>query len=793
MGSKRPIILAIFVLSGAAALIDEIVWSRQLVLVFGNTTQAVSAILAGFFGGIAVGSFVGGRVADRVRVPLRMYAVLELVLAVVVLLTPISFRLINSLYRDIYPSIEGSPQVLAVLRVGLAVLALAPATVLMGATLPTLTRQFARDVTLAGAFSRLYAANTIGAIVGTLVAGYVLIELFGLSGALAVGAGCSAVAGVAALYLARGASTEAPEPTAPEGAAPEVAAPATAPAPDPAAASVAADPPRRASRVPALALGVAFISGLTSLGYQVTWTRLLASGTGNTTYVFTTILATFLLGLAIGAVLFATLRTRLGDPIRLLAASQLGAAILAILGLVFVLVAPQQPTPNQPLDTLVALLGSSLLVVLPVTICLGVAFPASSALLPNEVAHAGEGSGALLAVNTVGAIAGSLLVPFVLIPLIGSPALVAGLAAVNAAVAIPLGWRIGWRRRPATTATPGAPATASRTGDPAGRVIAIVSVGVLAAIVATAVSPGVLVQPGAAWVESVGGTVFASTEDEIASVQAGQVSSTPELWVTGTSMTLLTVDAKLMPILPVIARPASTRALVVAFGMGSAFRGALIAGLRTDAVELVPSVPDMFGWYYPDAAAVLANPAGRVIITDGRNHLELTDDRFDIIVTDPPPPIESSGAAVISSKEYYEAGRDHLTDGGIMMQWTPYGGPANEFLDHIRTFATVFPEVTLVKGAGGYGVYMLGSSRPVAFAESDIREVLARPGVLEDISSAYDSPAHTVDGWVSVIAQQTWLTGDAVTAAVGEGPLVTDDRPRPEYFLLRRLFGSGLP
>src|SRR3954452_2985588 len=100
--SKRAVLLAIFVLSGAAALIDEIVWSRQLVLVFGNTTQAVSAILAGFFGGIAIGSFVGGRVADRVRVPLRMYGFLELILAVVVVLTPISFRLINGVYQDVY-------------------------------------------------------------------------------------------------------------------------------------------------------------------------------------------------------------------------------------------------------------------------------------------------------------------------------------------------------------------------------------------------------------------------------------------------------------------------------------------------------------------------------------------------------------------------------------------------------------------------------------------------------------------------------------------------------------------
>ena len=178
-----------------------------------------------------------------------------------------------------------------------------------------------------------------------------------------------------------------------------------------------------------------------------------------------------------------------------------------------------------------------------------------------------------------------------------------------------------------------------------------------------------------------------------------------------------------------------------------------------------------------------------MIIADGRNHLELTDERFDIIVTDPPPPIESSGAAVISSYEYYLAGRDHLTETGIMMQWVPYGAPILEFLEHIRTFAAVFPEVTVVKGAGGYGVYMLGSNQPVAFAEADIRSVLARPGVLADISSAYDSPASTVDDWVDVMERQLWLTGDQVQETTGAGPLITDDRPRPEYFLLRRVLG----
>jgi spermidine synthase len=345
------------------------------------------------------------------------------------------------------------------------------------------------------------------------------------------------------------------------------------------------------------------------------------------------------------------------------------------------------------------------------------------------------------------------------------------LACTNASLGIVLAWRLLAGR--------------SRRLIPAAGIVVLVSV------ITAAAWPRFLVQPNEAYITSVGGQLFASAEDEIASVQAGQIRTTPELWVQGNSMTLLTVDAKLMPILPLVVRPESENALVVAFGMGSSFRSALIAGLHTDAIELVPSVPDMFGYYYADAAQVLADPNGRVIIADGRNHLELTDDRFDIIVTDPPPPIESSGAAVISSLEYYETGRDHLTDGGIMMQWVPYLGPVEERMDHVRTFDAVFPEVALVRGPGGFGFYMLGSREPISLPESNVRAVLARPGVLEDISSAYDSPADTIDAWVGGIAKQIWLTGPAVTEAAGAGPLITDDRPRPEYFFLRRVFGMG--
>ena len=735
--------IGIFILSGAAGLIYEIVWSRQLVLVFGNTTQAVSAILTGFFGGMAIGASVGGRIADRMRSPLRLYGLLELVLVAVVLITPITFGLINDAYRGIYPALEGTP-FLALARLVLAVLALAPATIMMGATFPALVRHFTRSAALSQAFGRLYAANTMGAVVGTLLAGLVLIELFGLSGALRVGAVCSGIAGLVALWLAR--ADTIPEANENHG-----------------------KPERQAAmgpnRIVWLPLVVAFISGLTSLGYQVTWTRLLASGTGGLTYVFTVILALFLIGIALGATTFNALRPRIKDPLRLLAASQIAVGVLSVAGLILVISQPRSLDGSQPLLSVGALLSAAVLTVLPVTVVMGLAFPTASELLRDDRGRAGSESGLLLGVNTTGAIIGSLVIPFVLMPAIGSPAIIVVLALANAALGVGLAL---WARP---------------------RRVALAGGGVVAAvlIVILATRPGLVVQPNVARIVDKGWTLFDSREDEIASVQAGQGGRTPELWVGGTSMTLLTVDAKLMPILPLIARPESERALVVAFGMGTAFRTALIAGLRTDTVELVPSVPKMFGYYYPDAAKVLADPNGKVIIADGRNHLELVDEHFDIIVTAPPPPMQSSGVSVISSLEYYQAGRDHLTDGGVMMQWTPYGTTANELKDHIRTFATVFDHVVAVKGFAGYGFYMLGSMQPLSLDPAVAASVLQRPGVLEDISSAFDSPVSTVDGWIDEIRRRTWLVGDEVGTYAGPGPLITDDDPRPEYFLLRDL------
>jgi spermidine synthase len=769
--APRMAIFTIFLLSGAAGLVYEVVWSRQLVLVFGNTTQAVSAILTGFFGGMAIGSVIGGRIADRVKRPLRLYGLIELVLVGIVLATPLLFRGIHELYRAGYAGLEQSPTTLALLRYGLALLALSPATVLMGATLPTLSRHLSRRrAELGSAFGRLYSVNTIGAIVGTAVAGLILIELLGLTGTLLCGATASGVAGIAAILIDRrdqtaGRSTDAELAALTDGAAEataEAAAEATEPSGSPSLAPLAS-----LGRLP---LVVAFVSGLTSLGYQLLWTRLLASGSGNTTYIFTTILVLFLIGIAAGAAFVARRVARGG--------AWSGAAAVDRLGVVQVVIAAIVLSGLFVLSGQIAsvwFIVRVVLVVLPATLAIGLTLPLTSALVAGRDDDIGRDAGLILGLNTLGAIGGTFVVPFFLIPAIGSTASLVVLALINLGLGLALMAR----------------STALASG--LRRVATAAGVGLAAlAVIALAVPNPLVADPGATRLrrESV---LLADAEDEIAAVQAGGSPTRLRLLVGGTGMTRLTVAAKVMTYLPLMTRPESTRQLVICFGMGSSYRAGLIAGLDVDGVELVPSVPDMFRYFYADAPNVLANPDGRLVITDGRNYVELSDQTYDLIVVDPPPPIESSGTSILYSHEFYAASANRLLPGGVMMEWMPYGQSVDEFRSHVRTFAGVFPNVLIAFGPTGQGVYMLGSSAAVEIDPANVRAILERPGVLDDLIATPDNPATSTDAWADIINGLTWLSGQQVAAFADDAPAITDDRPVTEYFLLRRLFRAGSP
>ena len=202
--SLRGVVLALFVASGAAGLVYQVVWSRELVLVFGNTTQAVATIVTAFMAGLGFGSLAGGRLADTSRRPLRLYGLVELAVAAMASLLPFAFHGLADLYRGMWPTLVERPGQLAGVRFGLALAAVAPATFLMGMTLPLLTRYLVRTLVEAGArLSELYAANTIGAMAGTLLGGFVLIEFLGLRRTSYLAVALNLAAGLGALLLSR--------------------------------------------------------------------------------------------------------------------------------------------------------------------------------------------------------------------------------------------------------------------------------------------------------------------------------------------------------------------------------------------------------------------------------------------------------------------------------------------------------------------------------------------------------------------------------------------------------------
>jgi len=253
-------------------------------------------------------------------------------------------------------------------------------------------------------------------------------------------------------------------------------------------------------------------------------------------------------------------------------------------------------------------------------------------------------------------------------------------------------------------------------------------------------------------------------------------------------MTSLTVDTKLMAYLPKTLRPEARDFLVICFGMGSTYRSGLKLGLRTDAVELSPTVPSRMPVFFPDAGSFLRHPNGHVTISDGRNYVRLSRKRYDMIAVDPAPPIESAGSVVLYTREFLTEGRARLNPGGVFLLWVPYALPLDDFKTHLRTFDNVFAHTRVLLSPGRHGIYLLGSDAPMEFGKDQVKQVIGSREGLADLGDVPDFPEIDADLWMRVLRHAEWLSDDQVRAFTGPGPEITDDRPRSEYFLWRRAF-----
>ncbi len=731
----RILVLLVFLLSGAAGLVYQVVWTRKLVFVLGVTSQAVATVLAVFMGGLALGSWWLARYGDRVRSPIRLYGLLELLLAGFGLASLALLDILVEVYSGARRSGAISEGMLPVARVVFAGLALLGPTTLMGATLPILVRGLSRGgERLARSAGVLYAVNTLGAVFGTLAAAWWLIQTLGLQGTTAVAAGLNGLAGLAALALGdRGI------------APPQVASVPRTSARDP-----------RTARAVLLAFG---LSGMFALAYEVLWTRYLVYVLGeNSVYAFSTMLASFLIGIVLGSLAAAWLADRARDLVGVLGLviALVGAGALATLPVMEALASSRRGPPGEGWLGVAAedFLRCLAVLIVPTTLS-GSTFAIVAKLSARDPARLGADVGVAYASNTLGAILGALAGGFLVLPVLGLRAGLLALGTLNVLAGL---W-LATRPRPEGRGT----AKAALAG----------SLGLLAAI-AGFLSEGpsrkallredqVLLYYGdgpessVAVVESEGGGGRSLIVD--GDEQAG----------TGPR---LQIHLRLLGHLPAFFHPAPRKGLVVGFGTGIT-TGCLLQHPfeRVDQVELSKEVIEaapLFAQFNHDA---LRDPRLRLVRDDGRNFLLSTRETYDVITCDPFD-ADDAGVTSLYCREYYELVRSRLNPGGLACQWITEHYDPEEMKLLLRTFQSVFPHASV--WLADFTLVAVGAVEPAAVSLEDVRRRFEDPGVKSSLEVI------GVDRAEALLA--LLLAGPrSLREFLGEGPLNTDDRPLIEY------------
>lgn len=741
------LVLVLFFATGACGLVYQQLWLRELSLTFGVTVQAVSTVLAAFFGGLALGGYLAGRLARRTARPIAWYGAIEVATGLLALATPFLLGTAGDLYIWFARNATDSLAVLTVVRFVLTFVVLMIPATFMGASLPLIvSSSLLRDAALGSRIGMLYAWNTGGAVVGTVASGFWLIGLWGLNRTFVVAAVVNVVAGGIAVVVARRWDAEA--------------APTERPEPQTVRAAGAASDPRARRAV----LGVFAVSGFVTLALEVVWFRQLVLFLESSTYAFTVMLATVLVGISLGSALATPLLRRGFATVRNLAAVELLLGF-ATLGSFFALSKTFVVLDRIGLEagerSLSLVIGASALSMLPATLLMGFAFPVGMDLwIGGDEHESGQRAGTFVACNVAAGIAGSLVAGFVMVPVIGARASLIVLAAAVIATAI---WLLAFAFERRVVSAAGA---------------AVVG---LAALVSVTLVPDPY--DAVMFHRFNAEEVVWKSDDAQTTVSVHRYEQFLIMYVDGQHQANTTPEMvgyhRLLGTLPVAVHPAPQRALVIGLG-GGVSPGALrqAPGIEVDVVELSPDVVEGARLLSEANADVVDQPNVHIRVDDGRNHLLVTDDRYDVITADVIPPTHA-GAGKLWSVEYWELARDALAPGGLMVQWAPQEN-VRDYAMVLRSFSSVFPYVT----AWADGSMLLGSNEPIVVDREVYEGKLADPAwrtVLEPVGLA---------DWAALGGLFT-ADGDAVRETVGDGPVLTDDQPRIEYYRTLPDEGAG--
>lgn len=753
----RASVAAIFFASGAASLILQVIWFKQLQFVLGSATFSVSVTVASFFLGLSVGSAAGGRIADTIARPLMVYAFLELSLALV------SFAVTAGLsHWPIWVSwmspmldLESSARLPVIVLLSLATLSLP--TILMGATLPFLVRFLGRSrAELAHEVGYLYGFNTLGAAIGTLSAGFILIGLLGVTGSSVIASLIYAAVGSFALFAARYENPSAFSKTE------------TYPSPN-----------SRPADNPTSLIALFACSGFVSIAYEVVWFRFLTNISNSSVYAFAGMLSTYLFGLVIGALLCSRVLARHKDLLlRYFAVTQLLVAVAATITLATLgkartfhsfltpIISHLIPVRMQLLlGDDVSFFATCVLAMLLPTTLIGISFPLATELTVTRMSALGRRVGTLYGLNTIGGVLGSLAAGFLLIPYLGSQWALTALISMNLVIFVMtvlsqpslLANRILWRQ-------------------------GAVAVTVVAASFAF-FGPNYLERQLSTFE---GAKVLALRESKEATFtvleyQDPAAGRYQQLLVNSKSYANNRLEGRrymaAMGHFPMLLhRGRAETAAVICIGTGTTI-GAISTYQELQsiyAVDLAPAVFDFAHYFVPINHRFYDNPRVHEIVADGRNYLLGTRSTFDVITLEPPPPYDA-GIVNLYTEEFYALAKQRMRHGAVLAQWVPLDigrGALPRLM--LKAMLAQFKHVSLWLPSRMEGV-AIASDEPLEIDRETLAVRMSAPGVADDLAAiGLRSPEDILATFVAA--------DEALAAFVRDTPTLTDDLPRLEYY-----------
>jgi len=734
----RFLMLTLFFLSGISGLVYQIVWTRMLVLVFGNTLLATSTVLSAFMAGLALGSYGFGRYIDeRPRPLIKIYALLEAGIGLYALAFPFLLAGAEPVYSALYSALEGNIALLNLVRFATCFVLILIPTAFMGATLPVLVKRFVEGSgTLGRDVGFLYGLNTAGAVAGCIAAGFLLLRTMGMHGTTIVGVAINLGVAAIAWWLA---GADAPT-AAPRGRAAEQTETSCVTIHD-------------TWTIRMVLIGVG-LSGFCALAYEVLWARMLNLFLQNNIYSFTAVIATFLAGIAIGSLAYSRFLSRLRNQVVLFVVLEVGIGLMAYATPhIFSLL---QQSLFEKMSNPMALAKTAVIMIGP-TVLMGIAVPAAMQICQRGPRREGSSVGTVYAVNTVGAILGAFVAGFVLLPYIGlnrgliivtSLNIVAGLLALLP-VTTP-------KRRPGW--------------------LVVFAAGLVLAFLAT---PPTLfrdmyqrAQPNA--------DILVYEEGKVANVVVYDFfrAGYKDLFlnrVEEASSRLWHVQLfKMLGVLPVVVHEDPDDALMVAFGAGMAAGAAsqLVSGL--DCVDLNPDIDGVARAFTHENLDVINNPKLNRIVNDGRNTILLSPRQYSVIISDATNP-KMFDSWTLYTEEFYELVDSRLKPGGVFGQWVLIPLPGDSIQVILKTFKSVFPHASLWCIYGSSQCLMLGTPERLEIDYEAFSDRLA-PAIAATGMEEYG--IDSVEKFMSFLL----LGEDELEQALQSTTITsTDDLPHPQF------------